>query len=220
MSQNSQCFTIKNKPKLWDGKDIKEHCLVTIKLDGVRMLRDKNGTIVSRANKPLNNLDHISNDILDAEVFLGNWEDTVSAVRSKKYFSIPEDCVFSLDPIDERLVVGNYTSLKKEEIDNLLELSLLAGNEGLVIYCKHKSFKVKNRETYDVRVIGATEGKGKYRGLIGALVTDKGNVSGFTDEQRHSFTESLPECIEVACMGLTPSGKFRHPRFVRERFDK
>ena len=26
--------------------------------------------------------------------------------------------------------------------------------------------------------------------------------------------------IEVACMGLTKLGKFRHPRFIRERFDK
>jgi len=48
-----------------------------------------------------------------------------------------------------------------------------------------------------------------------------GNVgTGLTDDQRRQFWAKPPLTIEVECMELTPDGKFRHPRFKRERFDK
>jgi len=97
---------------------------------------------------------------------------------------------------------------------------LKRGDEGLVIYQGEVSYKVKPRENHDVIVTGFTEGKGKYSGLVGALETNMGKVSGMTDQQRADFTKELPEVIEVECMGLTKNGKFRHPRFIRVRFDK
>ena len=57
------------KPKPWKGNDLKGEWVSTYKLDGVRMLRDEDGKPVSRSDKPLYNLDHISLDITDAEIF-------------------------------------------------------------------------------------------------------------------------------------------------------
>ena len=220
MSQKRTPCTTKAKPCLYTGGDFDEPVLVTIKIDGVRMLRDSEGNPVSRGGNPLNNLQGIPKDIIDAEVFLGSWSSTVSAVRNSLPCKVEASCVYNLNPVDDRLIIGSYSSITEEEITALFDEQVAKGNEGLVIYTYSKAYKVKTKETYDVLVTGATQGKGKYTGLVGALVTEKGNVSGFTDEQRNAFTDKLPNIIEVDCMGLTPKGKFRHPRFVRERFDK
>lgn len=105
-------------------------------------------------------------------------------------------------------------------------------------------WKVKQRVTYDVPVTGIIPGKGKHAGRMGALVTPRGNVgTGFSDKDRVDLlrvtklqhevvapslsgnvaiikARGAPLIIEVECMGLTPSGKFRHPRFLRIRWDK
>lgn len=88
--------------------------------------------------------------------------------------------------------------------------------------------KVKAAETYDLRVVGVEEGKGKYKGTLGALVCQgpKGHVkvSGMTDEQRfnwwHDPKTIIGAIVEVACLGFTPQGSLREPRFKGVRFDK
>lgn len=208
------------KPKLYTGQSLSGNWLFTRKLDGVRMLRDAEGNPVSRAGKPLHNLEEIPASIKDAEIFLGTWEDTVSAVRSHKGPKVRPRQAYLLDPLDPRLVIGMFTEPSSEFIEAELQAALNRGDEGLVLYQGRTAYKVKPTENYDVPVTGATEGKGKYAGLIGALIIPKGKVSGMSDDQRRAFTERLPEVIEVECMGLTNGGKFRHPRFIRERFDK
>jgi ATP-dependent DNA ligase len=90
-------------------------------------------------------------------------------------------------------------------------------------------FKVKYRFTIDAFVTGATEGKGKYEGSIGALelavmdgdkVVPIGKCSGMSDEQRKEFTEKLPEVVEVSAFEVTKNFKLRHPAFNRVRDDK
>ncbi|WP_432473710.1 hypothetical protein [Amphritea sp. HPY] len=208
------------KPTLWSGKDLKGDWLFTRKLDGVRMLRDKHGLPVSRRDKPLYNLNDIPDHITDCEIFIDNWETSVSAVRTHKGDMVSPEHAYSIDPLDDRLILFTLTNPTAAKINALLATALSIGDEGLVLYQGKKSLKVKPVENYDVPVTGATEGKGKYAGLIGALITPKGKVSGMSDEQRRAFTRKLPEVIEVSCMGLTKNGKFRHPRFERERFDK
>ncbi|QYD70141.1 hypothetical protein KZJ38_07490 [Paraburkholderia edwinii] len=102
-----------------------------------------------------------------------------------------------------------------------------SGTDGEII-------KVKKAETYDLRVVGVEEGKGKYKGTLGALVCQgpKGHVkvSGMTDEQRDSWWSGekgaggdervVGAIVEVACLGLTPQGSLREPRFKGVRFDK
>ncbi|AQT27786.1 DNA ligase [Ralstonia phage RS-PI-1] len=95
------------------------------------------------------------------------------------------------------------------------------GTDGQII-------KVKAAESYDLRVVGVEEGKGKYKGTLGALVCQgpKGHVkvSGMTDAQRDEWwanPESIVgQIIEVQCLGFTNMGSLREPRFKGVRFDK
>ena len=90
--------------------------------------------------------------------------------------------------------------------------------------------KVKHRFTVDVIVTGATEGKNKYKGLIGALelgmmdsdgeIISIGKCSGMSDEERQEFTKELPKVIEVTAFEVTKNLKLRHPAFMRVRDDK
>jgi hypothetical protein len=202
------------KFKTYKGETLKD-ALVTLKIDGVRAHRKLEG-VVSRSGKPLFNIPPI-HDV--CEVFLGTWEDTVSYVRTKGKEMLSEEFLFSLNPIDPRLVDGEYALLEKEKIDELMQKALDSGFEGLVIQSEGVLYKVKPKETYDVKVIGVVPGKGKHEGKMGALLTEMGKVgTGFTDEER-GF-DFLGHIIEVEAMSLTPKGKFRHPRFIRIRYDK
>jgi hypothetical protein len=207
------------KAKLWSGQGLKGDWQVTRKLDGVRALKGNNG-VVSRAGKPLHNLNHC--DFSDAEVFLGNWEDTISAVRTLQGVPVPQNAVYNLDPLDPRLDLGTITNPSAEDILHLLEVRLASGEEGVVLRQGDTWLKVKAKETYDVTVLGVIPGQGKYLGRMGALLTEYGKVgTGFTDKMREELMGiESGTVIEVGCMGLTPSGKFRHPRFVRVRYDK
>lgn len=207
------------KAKLWSGKDLQGEWQVTRKLDGVRALKGVNG-VVSRAGKPLHNLGHC--DFNDAEVFLGSWEETVSAVRTLYGAPVPQDAIYNLEPLDPRLDLGTLVDPTAEYITILLEARLALGEEGLVLRQGDVWLKVKAKETHDIMVLAVVPGKGKHVGRMGALLTDRGKVgTGFTDAMREELMDIEPgTTIEVDCMGLTPSGKFRHPRFIRVRFDK
>ncbi|QMV32552.1 DNA ligase [Ralstonia phage Anchaing] len=88
--------------------------------------------------------------------------------------------------------------------------------------------KVKNTETFDLRVIGVEEGKGKYAGTLGALMLQgpKGPVtcSGMSDEQRNQWWAEpsliVGRIVEVAALGFTVKGSLREPRFKGIRHDK
>jgi len=208
------------KAKNWKGDNLEGEWTISLKIDGVRMLRDSDGNPVSRAGKPLHNLEGISADVLDAEVYLGSWEDSVSAVRTHNGTPVTQSQVYPLDQMDERLYLDTWTNPSAYQIKKRMTIAVAAGYEGLVLRQGDKWIKVKPKETYDVKVTGVQEGKGQHEGAMGALLTDMGKVgTGFTREQRKQVWRK-GNVIEVECMSLTPKGKFRHPRFVRERFDK
>lgn len=211
------------KAKNWKGNDLKDEWEVTLKIDGVRMLRDEDGNPVSRAGKPLHNLQNVPAEITDAEIFLKDWETSVSAVRTHDSTPVTEDMVYALDPLDERLVLATWTDPEASKIEELLEATVRQGHEGLVLRQGDKWLKVKPTETYDVVIKSIIEGTGKYVGMMGALMTDKGKVgTGFTDAMRKEYFHPayVGHIIEVECMSLTKDGKFRHPRFKRVRWDK
>ncbi|KAB0285450.1 hypothetical protein F2P58_23335 [Vibrio fortis] len=217
------------KPKLYTGGDLSGEWVVTRKLDGVRALKNDEGEIVSRNGKPLFNLDHLKDEIQDAEIYLGNWEDTISRVRSHTADPVPHDCVYRLQPddYDPRLFVCILDDPTESTIDALLQQALERGDEGLVLRKSRSTnwLKVKPLETHDVRITGFTRGTGRNSERLGALITPMGKVSsGLTDELRETIwnnqDEYLNQMIEVECMELTKNGKFRHPRLVRFRPDK
>ncbi len=96
--------------------------------------------------------------------------------------------------------------------------------------------KIKMTDTVDVIITGATDGEGKYVGLIGALtfgaydaagtLVHVGKCSGMTDAQRVAFSDMREQgtlaghVIEVQHMGVMPTGGLRHPQYLRTRTDK
>ena len=211
------------KPKLWKGDDLKGIWIVSLKIDGVRMLRDDEDKPVSRNGKPLHNLDHIPSHIKDAEIFLDDWETSVSLVRTHDSDPVHIRNVYTLDDLDPRLHIRTVVDPSKEFINKELAGVTAEGYEGLVLRQGDNHLKVKPSETYDVKVTSMVEGTGRHKGRMGALVTEMGKVgTGFTDAHRDNFWDIKDEefTIEVECMSLTKNGKFRHPRYVRTRFDK
>lgn len=79
-----------------------------------------------------------------------------------------------------------------------------------------------------MRVLATEPGKGKYSGVVGALVV-KGpsgpvKVNAGTDKQRKEWAENpfaiVDKIVEVYCLGFTASGSLREPTLGEIRFDK
>lgn len=212
------------KPKLWKEKDLKGIWDFTLKIDGVRMLRADKGNPVSRSGKPLYNLGNISKKIKDAEVYRDNWESSISLCRtSVNGTDVPQEYIYSLHPLDERLVIGTYENPTAEFIQKVMEVYVGRGYEGLVLRQGKRELKVKPKETADVRITGLKPGTGKYEGMLGAFLTEHGNVgTGLTDGQREEYNDEdlIGSVIEVEFMEMTKATKMRHPRFIRARPDR
>lgn len=93
------------------------------------------------------------------------------------------------------------------------------------------SLKWKKVLDEDVVIMGSEEGKGKFAGMVGAVVfgqyregvlVERGRCSGMTDELRQQLTDDLPvgEVMVVTHNGVLAAGGFRHPQFSHFRDDK
>lgn len=202
------------------GNETLHDVTVSRKIDGVRAHNTEQG-ILSRKDKPLYNIE-MNCDV--AEIFVKSWEDTVSLVRTRSEMPFDPSYVYELLPnLDSRLYLGTYEVLSPSMVSDLFDKVVEEGYEGLVLETTKWLYKVKSVENYDVPILGIVEGTGKYKGKLGAFVTERGKVgTGFSDEEREKFFTPtiIGETIEVKAMGLTPDGKFRHPRYHRMRFDK
>jgi bifunctional non-homologous end joining protein LigD len=139
------------------------------------------------------------------------------------------------------------------------------GGEGLVLKKKTAIYKdgkrssdwlkIKKQDTADCFIVGMMEGDGKYADQFGSLILAQYNksgavmvvcnCSGFTDQQRTEFYQSLIKepwvetfpsskgelthivhkvapktVVEIEFMERLESGSVRHPRFIRIRTDK
>lgn len=198
--------------KVWKGQAPKH--TVAIKLDGIQAAL-KDGSVVSRSGKPLRNIDPAFLEHgKKYEVYLGSFKETVSVLRTLDHErKVRKDELYEIYPdTDQRLLLPLDCDIEAEFFRIVSD-----GGEGLVI---DQKFKKKKIVTYDVTVIGVIPGKRKNTGKMGSLLTEMGKVGvGFTDKEREM--EWHPgDMIEVACMELTEKGKFRKPRFVRNRWDK
>lgn len=219
------------KAKPWNGSNLKGTWEITLKIDGARMLRDTSGNPVSRAGKPLYNLEGVSNDITDAEIYYIDWEHSMSLVRSSVNGSpIDLDCVYSLDPLDKRLHKGYTDNPTAAYLLKEMEHYVSMGYEGLILRQGDRWLKVKPKDNADVYVVGYQPGTKRLKGMMGALLTNYGKVgTGFTDEQRkwwqmmydlHGDEWLHTVLIEAEFMEWTKNGIMRHPRFKRIRDDK
>ncbi|OZI20064.1 hypothetical protein CAL26_21150 [Bordetella genomosp. 9] len=152
---------------------------------------------------------------------------------------------FREDDMGSVFLAGTYNpGTYGDPADLASYFSKLGGYDGLILRDPHGTWKagsgtdgeiikVKPTLTLDLRVTGVEEGKGKYKGTLGALVCQgpKGlvKVSGMSDEQRDEWWngegpkgDSLiyGKIIEVECLGITEAGSLREPRFKGVRHDK
>jgi len=121
------------------------------------------------------------------------------------------------------------TTTPEEYIANTSALP--ANVEGYVFKNSNGSeaYKWKPIHTIDAEVVGFTEGKGKYIGLIGAMsVAIAGReialVSGMSDKVRAEVSykpeDFLGKVCEVRYQCIGTKGRLRHPAFLRWRDDK
>src|ERR1035437_7245476 len=193
---------------------------VSFKIDGVCAITDGRHW-QSRDDKPLHNLPPMPAGLYEA--FLGDWAKSVSSVRTHNGEPIARSNLYRLDKLDKRLLWCGCPVVNKPIADSLLTEAVAMGYEGIVIASNGLLFKHKPVVTYDEKVIGWQEGEGKHAGRMGALLTARGKVgTGFTARARENSPSRfiVGKTIELACMGLTPAGRFRHPRFIRLRPDK
>lgn len=211
------------KVKTYNGESVYDTVDVYVKLDGVRALRDSFGNAVSRDGKPLHNVNHL--EFADAEIFLGNWSRSISAVRTESYMEVTQDDVYELSDgaIDPRLFICTLKTPTPDVLLDLMYKEVAKGNEGIVIRTGNDWLRVVPEKTADVLCTGIQAGTGKNLGKLGALITNYGKVgTGFTDEERTCLFANPPvgKLIQVKYRERNASGKLRFPSFQRVREDK
>ena len=124
-----------------------------------------------------------------------------------------------------------------EECEKYYDLLVSKGEEGIVIkdinapyyFKRHKSWlKLKHKTTYDVEIVGFSEGKGKYVGTLGSLLVSLNGAitrcSGMDDATRDIIWENksryIGSIVEVECLRVSAKGKMRECQFKRFREDK
>jgi DNA ligase-1 len=128
-------------------------------------------------------------------------------------------------------VIKQETVASTEALFTILDGVVNAGGEGLMLHYQQAHYAVgrseyiiKLKPKYDAEavVIGHTQGKGKYRGKLGALVvkTPAGLVfnvgSGLSDKQREN-PPLVGSIITYQYLGFTQKGTPRFASFLRER---
>jgi ATP-dependent DNA ligase len=221
-----------NRPQPWNRQPLVGDWLISLKIDGVRAIwHDAHGWL-SRAKTPLYNIPPAQpGGPRDCEVFVGSFQDTIRAVRTRSAQGdtpvvLPQH-IYGLEPLDPRLHWGTLSNPTPNEIIAQLQRANRRGHEGLVLRQGNEWIKVKPSETHDVAITGYAEGAGKHSGRLGVVTTSRGGVgAGFTDAERDMLWAEakagrlIGQVIEVGCTQLTRDGHFRHPVFMRMRPDK
>lgn len=126
-----------------------------------------------------------------------------------------------------------------QQVNEVFAQARLLGHEGIMVKrydhkwepkrCPDSWMKLKPSDEVDGIIIGKTEGKGKFYGLIGSLVcqAEDGStftISGMTDAERVTFTQHfdlyLGQWVTATYMERDTLGGYRHPQFNRMHAEK
>lgn len=119
------------------------------------------------------------------------------------------------------------------ELDARLDSIIAAGGEGLMLHHRNARYRVgrsdellkyKPYDDAEARVVAHTAGRGKYRGMLGALIVERPDGlrfrigSGFTDAQR-AAPPRIGSFVTYRYNGLSGKGIPRFARFLHVRHE-
>ena len=213
--------------RTWRDKDLKGVWGASYKIDGVRVNRDRHCWRSKSWKKCFPGLDE---HLLKAnykemyEYYLGDWHQSMQVLR--KEFKGDWNDMYMLYPVtDPRLYICSLTDPTADEIAKLRDQAVEKGYEGIVLRQGDIFYKVKPFDTIDLEILTLFEGKGKLKGKLGAVLTERGKVGmGWTVHERELWWAQREELkgkiIEVAYSEINTNGMLRFGRYVRLREDK
>lgn len=128
-------------------------------------------------------------------------------------------------------IIDQFKVENHEELIKELKKIVKNGGEGLMLHRADSLYKatrnddllkLKTYQDEEAIVISHIEGKGKYEGMLGAILVENRDKiqfkigSGFTDEQRNS-PPKIGDIITYKFFGKTKNNKPRFPIFMRIR---
>jgi DNA ligase-1 len=156
-----------------------------------------------------------------------------------EYLEDLEGLLIDIPFSQRRITFVDYLKVDSEEqLMRFYDTCIQDGFEGIIIkqldgeyeFKRSSSWiKLKPNTSEDLKVVEIQEGKGKYEGLLGALIVDREGVkinvgSGFKDDERISLEEAnklyIGNTVEVIYDSVTKDGSLRFPRFKTLRHDK
>ena len=127
--------------------------------------------------------------------------------------------------------VAQFKVADQAALNRKLQNVVAAGGEGLMLHRGGSLYRAERTDDLlklkpyldaEARVIGYLPGKGKYRGMMGALQVERPDGlrfrlgTGFTDEQRR-HPPAIGSCVTYGYRSLTGKGVPRFARFIRVR---
>lgn len=221
----------------YTGQAIKGPCIVSYKIDGVRILY-RDGKYVTRNNKVPRGFATAVSELSkaqikmhgDVEIFRDDFIKTSSTLSTAAPArdSICVGHIYALNNLDSRLYINTYDDITPDRVKDHLSRAVALGYEGLVLRTADRWYRVKPQATADVYVTGWFEQKDKAgapKGTLGGFTTNYGNVTAFTDSTRDSLWEDpeshVGKLMVVSYKERYHTGKFRYAvRFICFRFDK
>ena len=133
--------------------------------------------------------------------------------------------------VDWLRVVDQQRGTSAARLDERLEAVVAAGGEGLMLHHRDSPYRAGRSERLvkykpyrdaEARVVAHTAGRGKYTGMMGALVVERADGlrfrigSGFSDPQR-ADPPRIGSHVTYRYNGFTSKGLPRFARFLRVR---
>jgi len=229
------------KAGTYTGQKIKGPIVVSLKIDGVRIL-ERDEKFVTRNDKVPPGLDcaltEEAKDKIrkygDCEVFKGDFFASNSPLSSHhpEPNSIGADDIYTLDELDSRLYIEEALCVNKEDFAKYIDIRLAdavrAGYEGLVLRTNTHWYRVKPHAYADVYITGYFEQLDKNKnpkGILGGFDTNWGKVTAFTQEMREELWDNpeqyIGKMMTVRYKERYHTGNFRYAvTFQNFRTDK